>query len=289
ILAPAKISEYRQKIIDFIPYAYSDDQQMILEAINVVTEKELEFVTKVYSNRNDDRRYLETSSYIYLIKEFKKRGSTISSPLIVLQSLINDPLVRDHEKLSALETLSEFLNLENNDLKSYLQNLFDNNVESKNRSFTSAINEILIKNFHDKKAINWRFKEIKKKISFKRLEMGIAHQVEANESEIDYLYFAKTLIELQDSKYIPRFLALLKYSFEILEKDRNKEYWEYINYLWKIVISYFDRLKTQGSVKPLITLKEFIKNNSKGEGSNWFKSRLGDLTKSYVNEIGKLS
>lgn len=285
ILAPAKISEYRQKIINFIPYAYSDDQQMILEQINIVTEKELEFVTKVYLNKRDDRRYLETSSYIYLIKEFKRRGSILTSPPEVLKSFMDDRHIRDHEKLSTLETLSEFMNSKDNEMRTYLTTLFENNKNSTNRSFTSTINAILIKNFQDKKAINWRFKEIKKKISFKRSEIGIVHEVGANENEIDYLYFAKALIELKDIKYIPRFLSLLKYSFSILENDRNKEYWEYVNYLWKIVTTYFDGLKYQGSFKPLVTLKRFIKTNTKGDGSNWLKSRLEELTKSYINAI----
>ena len=116
---------------------------------------------------------------------------------------------------------------------------------------------------------------------------GIAHSVEPDEHEITSMPFAGSLIELGDEKYLDKFLDLLDYSFNFLQTNKNKkqEYWEYVNYLWRIVISYIENLKTLGSFIPIIALRIWIEKRSGIRNINWLKARTKELERNYVNQV----
>ena len=98
------------------------------------------------------------------------------------------------------------------------------------------------------------------------------------------MVFANPLIHLKDEKYLPKFFELLDYSFKVLEK--NDDYWSYVNYLWRIVISFVDGLKEKGSLKPLLQLEEYAGKYSTQENLNWLKAKINELRKTYVNYVG---
>lgn len=289
IIAPEKLGVYRQKIIDFIPYAYSDDWQIILDSVKSINDTELNFVNKVYADTKDDRRYLETSSYIYLMKEFKKRNPLLSTPAVILESFIGDPYIRDFDYVSALEAVELFLDSNDKTMLQRLKELFVRYEKTDKQNLVASINAILIAKYQDATAIQWRLKRIKRKIAFRRSNSGIVHSVGPEEEEIDGLGFAKPIIELQNTKYIPQILSLLKYSFSILEADKEKKYVEYVNYLWRIVIAYFDKLKYLNSFSPLIKLETLINSINNRSKLGWFISKLLDLKKGYINYFGGIN
>jgi len=288
---PQEIKKYRQQIIDFIPYAYSDDMGLIMELIERLEDKELSFVNKVMIDKNDDRRYLIPSSYIYLVGDYAKMGCKLPSVLPVLKSFIGDEYISVDDQRSTIGALPQFIDLSNKEIKRLLQKLFSNEkLNEQKSSIAQSANEVLIKVYKDENAIKWRFDQIKKPIKFDRRTIeGVAHSVGPEELELDYLAFAKPLIELKDERYLDRFFGLLDYSFKLLEgidtNQEQNEHWEYVNYIWRIVISFVEDLKEEGSFIPLLAIEAWSKKYATTSNSNWLMARIKQLKNVYIGYI----
>lgn len=289
ILAPEELKKHRQNIIDFIPYAFSDDMSTIMDLILEIKDKELAFVNKVMSDEKDDRRYLIPGTYIYLVGHYAKKRCKLPSALPVLKSFVGDEFISDYEQESAIEKLVLFIDENNKDIKRFLEDVFkDEEKNGEKNKLAIASNEVLIKVYKDEKAIDWRFEQLKKPLVYERKKVeGIAHEVSPAEHEIYDMPFAGPLTELGDEKYLDKFLDLLNYSFDFLQKNEGKqqEYWEYVNYLWRTVISYIDNLKTLGSFIPVIALRIWIEKHSGIRNINWLKARAKELEKNYINQV----
>ena len=154
-------------------------------------------------------------------------------------------------------------------------------------------NALLITIYKDETAINWRFNQIKKPLKFNQRNVeGVVHSVGPEEQELDSLAFANPLLDLRDEKYLNRFFELLNYSFKILKQKKTEEekknYWSYINYIWRIVIVFVENLKEKNSFKPLSSLEKYVSKYSDYENSNWLMSRIRELRKTYIDSIGKI-
>ena len=285
-IAPKEIAKNRQRIIDFIPYEF--DTGSISDFVERLENEELEWVNKVMSDKEDDRRYLIPQTYIYLVGEYAKRGCKLLSVKPILKSFVGDPRTRDYDQRSALESLIHFINELDKDTKAFLQETFD---KSKDKELANIANSLLIAIYKDDKAIGWRFDQIKTPLKFDRGRIeGVAHSVGPEEEELDSLAFAKPLLALKDEKYLKNFLDLLDYSFKVLREKKTelekKEYWGYINYLWRIAIAFVENLKENGSFKPLLALEEWTLKHSSYENSNWLMARIRELKKTYIDYIG---
>lgn len=281
-----EIKKYRQRIIDFVPYAFSDDMSRIIDMIPKIENKELEFVNKVMSDPKDDRRYLIPGTYIYLVGHYAKKGCMLSSVKPILKSFIGDKYIPDYEQHAALENLVFYINKKDKAAKTFLQNIFNKFEDQK---LVKIANSLLISVYNDKNAIDWRFKQLKKPLSFegRRID-GEVHEVGPIEDELDNIAFAKPLIELSNEKYLSQFLDLVNYSFKVSEEYRDKKYWEYINYLWRIVIAFIENLKEKGSFKPFLELEKLVLKYSNYENSNWLNARVKELRKVYIDSIGRI-
>jgi len=291
ILAPEEIEKHRQEIINFIPYAFSDDMSLIMDLVEEIKDKDLAFVNKVMGDKKDDSRYLIPGTYIYLVGHYAKKGCKLQSTKPILRSFIGDKYIPDYEQEAALELLSFFIDDSDIETKEFLNNIFnDEEVNGQKTILAKAANAVLIMVFKDDKAIDWRFDQLKTPLKFNhhKLEAGIAHFVGPEEEELDTLAFAKPLIQLQEAKYLPKFLDILQYSIEYAKKNGKEILW-FTNYLWRIVISFVDNLKSNGSFEPLKILESFININKNEKNINWLRARIIALRISYVNNIGKVN
>lgn len=291
VLAPEELKKHRQNIIDFIPYAFSDDMSTIMDLIPEIEDKELNlFVNKVMGDEKDDRRYLIPGTYIYLVGHYAKKGCNLPSVLPVLKSFIGDEYIPNYEQESAIENLPLFIDEKNKEIKKFLEDVFeDEEQDGEKNKLAIAANEVLIKVHKDEKAIDWRFERLKKPLNYDRKKnKGIAHEVGPEEHEIYDMPFAGPLTELGDEKYLDKFLDLLDYSFKFLQenKDKQKQYWEYVNYLWRIIIGFVESLSRNGSFKPLLRLESYVSKFSEFENSNWLKASVKKLRNTYINRVG---
>jgi len=291
ILAPKEIKKHRKEIINFIPYAFSDDMNLIMDLIEEIKDEDLAFVNKVMNNNKDDRRYLIPGTYIYLVGHYVKRGCKLQSVKHILKSFIRDEYIPDYEREATLELLPFLINDSDIETKEFLNNIFnDEEVNGQKTILAKTANAVLIIVFKDDKAIDWRFDQIKTPLEFNhhKLKAGIAHFVGPEEEELDTLEFAKPLIQLQEAKYLPKFLDILQYSIEYARENGKEILW-FTNYLWRIVISFVDNLKSNGSFEPLKILESFININKNEKNINWLRAKITALRISYVNNIGKVN
>ena len=294
IFAPQEIKNHRQQIIDFIPYAYSEDMSLIMDLAEKIKDEELGFVNRAMSNKEDDRRYLIPGTYIYLAGHYTKKGCKLPSVKPILRSFVGDKYIQGQDQKSALETLALFTNISDIDTKKFLEGVSEEEVNGQKTELARTANAVLITIFKDEKAIDWRIREIKRPLAtHHRDEEVIAHTPTDAEIEVDWMYFAKPLIELKDEKYLDKFFELLDYSFKVLKEKKTekekKEYWEYINYLWKIVISFVENLKENKSFRPFLKLEDWVSKHSEYEDSNWLVARIRELKKTYIDHIGRIN
>lgn len=287
-LSPKVLHQYRQNIINFIPFAFSEDQQVILEITEPVTDSELRWVNQEYLNRRKDTRYLNPSSYIYLVKHHLDKGTKLKSALPILKSFIQDNKLPNYDREYALRQIEGLISRDDNQTKKILKRIFDQcHNDAENEKLAIIANKALINAYKDKRAINWRFNQLKERlVSFKEPPMEIAHSVGPIEEELDSKWFARPLINLNSDKYIPDFLDILDFSFKQLPLAAQNDYKPYIEYLWAVVIAYFDNLKQQGSFEPLKKLESWLNKNAKGEGLNWLKAQARSLYQGYELYFG---
>ncbi|MDO8886072.1 hypothetical protein [Candidatus Oleimmundimicrobium sp.] len=264
----------RQHVIDFIPYAWSKSLENIFGLIPDIKEEELIYVLEVYNSGSVLKYYL-TSSFIRLIKEYQFK---VAAP--ILKSFIDDDKISEYERKEALK-VSEQLKPDSILLKTIFEKYKEEFTE-----LSELASELLIENHKDADAIDWRLEELKKR-KFTHIEPKEAHWVGAGEAELHRKEFAASLMKLQDSKYLDRFIELLGFSLDLLEKDKN--YWPYTVYLWQVVIKYVGNLKLEQrskSYEPVEKLEKFVQENMSKEGINWFKNNLAEIKRSYQIYFG---
>lgn len=289
ILFPEKLQFFHKKIINFIPFSFSEDNTTILEIIPSISDTDLSEVNSIFLDFNDQRKYLNPQSYIHIVSEYKKRGDKLETPAKILESILVDPRMYKHEREYAVETLRLFISSDDKLIKDRLEKIVkESETNTELSPLIETINAILISVYKDKSAIDWRFKELEKRIKpFNEPTSGVVHSVGDFEIELQGMAFARPLIELGDISYLPKFLDLLKFSFKQLEKENADELLSYVNYLWRVVIAFVDSLKKYGSFEPLKQFKEWINENAKGDNSNWLKGRVSELQAVYVQFIGQ--
>ncbi len=258
-----KSSENRKKVINFIPFAYSNDLQIIKDILVTVNDEEITTLNTIMMDKENDARYLIPQTYIYFSSIF----TNLKSPKEVLISFIKDKLISESDKDYALKTLQKYILKDDTEVEKLLLNLW--NPKERNSLSTSA-NDVLISVFHNNEAISWRFQQIKDTAKpFKRHEG--AHSVGELELEIDYNAFANPLIELKDEKYLKQFIDLLDFSLSL---NTNEDYSEYMNYIWRIAIAFVIREDFFLSEEAYEKLKKWAEDNKNAPNINWFHKRL---------------
>lgn len=284
LFKPELIRQNRQRLIDFIPYAFSDDMGRIMEMVEKISDRDLKFVNRMMKNPKDDRRYLVPGTYIYLIGHYAKKGCKLFSTKEVLISFIDDPNLPDYEKRNSLENLELVIKKPDAKFKEYLIKLFK---ISKDDGLKKIANALLISLYKDEAAMDWRFNQLKQPIEFdKRKIEGMEHSVTKGERELDTLAFAKPLIELNEEKYLLKFFDLVDFSIDFIEKkkpmvEKNK-FFEFQYYTWNILFAFIEKLKVNGSFNPLIYLKSFINKRVKKQNTNWIQNKFDNLKLEYT-------
>lgn len=271
------ISKYRQKIINFIPFAYYEERKAIFKLIKNVKTEELKYVLAIYKS-NSDLRLFQPESFIEFVKEYE-----LEETLRIIEEFVKEETLSVYNRIESLK-LMESLKPD----KKLLEKIFKEYKKRKDESFqlSETANQLLIENYKDEKAISWRFTQLKKRIFEFEEPIGV-HSVGPQENELHEKRFANSLMELKDMSYIKKFLDLIDFSFKKINK--NERYWNYVQYLWRIVFKYFDGLKYTRSYEAIKQLENFLQNNIHSDYSNWFKGELKQLKRSYLVYIGRPS
>ena len=269
------VESYRKRIINYIPFAYDYDLEVIFSLVGNIRPDEIENLTSIYKEKKSDLWRFMPESFVrasqrYIIKE----------AVPILREFIEQKEFSIHVRVHALE-ISEFLCPDDGFLRCIFTKYIKDGWQPK--ELAEKANELLIENYKDGEAITWRFNElIYRAFPFKE-KIGV-HSVNPQEHELRDKEFAAPIIKVKDPEYERRFLDLLDQSFGIVHKGG---FSAYSKYLWEIVYSYFDNLKERRSYQPIRAIEEFVNDHTSHEGINWFKCRLIELRRSYLHFIGK--
>ncbi len=270
-------SQFRQHILNYIPFAFHDKLAAIFDLVKDVQPQEMEVVLEVYKDRKSDLWRHRTDSFIDAIEQYHILEAT---PL--LRGFITEPLCDKYAREKALSVLDQLA-----PDPAFLKEIADKYAgsETYESRLADIANGLLITNHADPDAIRNRLKQIvDHAAAFTRPE-GV-HSVSDLEDEISHdKRFAKPLMDLKYSGYEEDYLNFLDQAMEIWA--RGKDFQAYSEYMWGIVYAYFDNLKETRSYAPLRQLEERIATMRDKEGANWLASRMSQLRRSYLAYVGK--
>jgi hypothetical protein len=270
------VTKYRQKILNYIPFAHDKALKAIFDLVPNPTSKELVQVLKIYTDKkNGDLHEYQPSSLITASENYR-----LYKAVPILKNFVDNENFSEYDRINALKIISILHNK-----KEYFGTVWKkyNKNKGDNSKIAAAANECLI-SLDDIAAIKWRFAELKKRaFPFERSE-GV-HSVGAGEMELDDKSFARSIMNLKNERYKKLFLDLLKDSLIIYSKS--KSYYSYSGYLWEIVIQYYKNLKEHNTYSYLRDLEKFIINNSKKPGVNWLRYKFQNLKQEYIEYLGK--
>ncbi len=272
-LEPQLLENCKQQLIDFIPFAFSDDASTIKEVVDRVGEEEIAYLNEVFSDEENDRRYLMPSSYIYFVRDMKKKGCELTTPKEVLKSFIGDEKISEYDQSSALETLEYFINQSDQDTKQFLKE-----IEGKeDKRLSEEANALLIKIFKDNDSIDWRFSSLRKfAVPVKPHRSGEVYSVAFPEEEFISRPFISPLVDVGSPKLASKFINLLDFSFEFSQEKDSEQFCEYVN---RSVLAYFEKIAKPENYKLFLELEEKVQNSE----SIFWKYHLPNLRILYLN------
>lgn len=276
------IDNFRRQILNYIPFSYQDELEVIFDLIKDIRPGELAPVIDIYRSRSSDLWRHNPASFIRAMEQYHV---TDAAPVLRSLSLASQwrPYEREQAMIAAtsLAPDSTFLNS--------IFTLYGNSKDGEEKPLAETANGLLITSFSDRDAIVWRLAEIVKRAASYIDEPSYvgARGVSAIESELRFeKTFAKPLMSLKDPGFQTEYLDLLDSAMSVWSKG--KDFQSYAGYLWEIVCSYIDNLKEKRSYGPLRALEKKINELRDREGANWLAHRVAGLRQTYISYLGRL-
>lgn len=278
---------YRNQIVHFLPFAFDDDAEYILNLVAPLSDAELNEINLYFQNKKREVRYYRSYSYIAILEQTIASNGNAASAIPTLKSFIDDEKLSVYERESALKVYGQVIDYSSLIDKRYLNLIFNRNINSeKSIILSEKANEILITVYQDRRSIKWRFEQI-----ISRAEPFISgtgvHTVGPLEHELYSKDFAKPLLSL-DKSYVNKFINLMDLSIQLIESD-TKQYSNYSNYLWSLTTDYFLHIANERDPSPLHKLEKWYVKIKKSNGANWFESYLENIRKKFSQELSKMS
>lgn len=270
------ITPYRQKFIDFIPFAVDNDLKTIFELVRSIQPNEMASVLAIYKDRKSDLWRHQPQSFVDAVEHYHIVGA-----VGVLKEIVDEPAYDQYTRRRALIVIDSITS----DAE-YLRQLFVQYEQASDddRELANIANTLLISSHIDAPSIRWRLKEIVKR-SMPFTEPAGVHRVNAGEEELWGKSFAKPLMQLKCPGFESDYLDLLDEAIRLWGKGR--EFHSYAQYLWEITYMYFDNLKDAKSYEPLRKLEAKVTELQDHEGANWLAARMVHLRRSYLAFLGR--
>lgn len=221
LLTLPSLDHYGENVDGFLPEIFND--------IGSLTGDDIILIYDFCINRKDDLIVFNSRSFAEMAA---KMNLFLLNP--VLEKLFENDKIDSYDKEKILEALGE-LSSTQDDFKRLIL-IFK---ESKNPyKLKDIANFFLIKKFQDKNAINWRFKELERRLQpfDSDFRYNGTRGVSSFESEMDHPKFATCYYGIENHIIYEGMLELLQFSFDI---RTNKLNFKYSNYLQSIVYNYF--------------------------------------------------
>ncbi len=272
------ITKFRQRIINYIPFAYSDHLNAILRLCPDISVAELKAVIDTYIQHKSDLWRHQPGSFIYVVERHH-----IEAAVPVLQMMARESQLPASTRIQAI-TVAESL-VPNKLFLQELANNGDSEPQVADEAVIDASVGLLIAVHSDPTAIRRRLSEVLTRAT-PFVPVTGAHPVSILEDELTGgRGFASPLFKVRIRGFEDDYLQLLDRAMQLWPKG--KEFYPYSTYLWDIVYAYFDNLKESGSFEPLQVLERKVASLKDADGSNWLAARMSKLRRSYLAFLGK--
>ncbi len=271
------IANCRQNIINFIPFAYSYQLDAVFSLVGYIPSNELEPVIDVYRRKTDDLWRFMPENLLELIERFNFKGAET-----ILEDFVISSAFRSSSDFYRLKALNLLNSIKKN--KQYLKDIFDKYLNTDKEKFISLeSNKILISEYQDVDALNWRVNEIYKRVF--PLVSTNSGRVSSEESEIRDKSFASPLMEVNDITFLEIYLKLYRDSFVV--QGKGSQYWSYANYMREIVLAYFFNLRKYKNFQYFEIIESECKKYEKVDHFGYILSAISNLKYQYIDYIGK--
>jgi hypothetical protein len=272
------VSEFRQRVINYIPFAYGEHLRAIFNLIAKITPAEMALVFEIYKQHKSDLWRHMPSNLIDVVERYH-----IVDAIPVLRAFVKESAFPAYVRERAM-TVVESLAPDKQFLKEIVASYQSNTDPQEAAVATAAIN-LLITGHSDAVAIRQKLRMLVERASpFTRVK-GM-HAVGPLEEEIvGGRGFAGPLMKLKTRGFEQDYLALLDSAISLWANGKN--FYQYAVYLWDVVYAYFDNLKEHGSYEPLRALEKKLTTIQDKDGSNWLSARMVQLRRGYLAYLGK--
>jgi hypothetical protein len=272
------VSEFRQRVINYIPFAYGDHLQAIFNLIPKITSAEMAPVIEIYKQHKSDLWRHMPSNLIDAVERFH-----MGDAVPVLREFVKESTFPAYVRERAMMVV-ESLAPDKQFLKETVASYQSSSDPQEALVATAALN-LLITGHSDPVAIREKLRMVVEHASPFTPIKGM-HMVSPLEEEIvGGRGFAAPLMRLKTRGFEQDYLALLDSAISLWAKG--KDFYKYAIYLWDIVYAYFDNLKEHGSYEPLKALEKKLTTIQDKDGSNWLLARMVQLRRAYLGYLGK--
>ena len=271
------IAPHRQRILNFIPFAFSDELKAVFRLVRNIQPAELQPVVDMYKSRSSDLWRHQPSNLVEAVEQYH-----VVDAIPILRQFVGETAFDRYTRRKAL-TVSESLMPDSSFLVSVFERYQGSAVKDE-IAVAETANALLIKAHADPTAIRWRLdKVISNVVPF--VQPSGVHRVGDVEDELHSKSFAAPLMQLKRPGFENEYLKLIDESMKVWL--RGEQFHTYAAYLWDITYAYFDNLKEGRSYLPLQQVERKIAEMRDQEGANWVASRMASLRRSYLSYLGK--
>jgi hypothetical protein len=272
------VSEFRQRVINYIPFAYGDHLRAIFNLITQISAAEMAPVIEVYKQHKSDLWRHMPSNLIDTVERYH-----VVDAVPVLKAFVQESALPEYARRRAM-TVGESLAPDEQFLKEIV-GAYQNSTDPQESAVATTALDLLIAGHADPGAIREKLRMVTERASPFTHIRGM-HAVWPLEEEIvGGRGFAGPLMKLKTAGFEQDYLALLDSAIFLWQKG--KDFYQYAQYLWDIVFAYFDNLKEHGSYEPLKTLEKKLTTIQDKEGANWLSARMVQLRRGYLAYLGK--
>lgn len=277
-LLSLNVNDYRQNIINYIPFAFQNHFEAIFSLVDGVSLQEVAPLLEIYSKKTDDLWRFMPDNFLRIVEQLN-----LSEAQTILEEFVETKDLRTGDQFYRVKALKLADSFKNE--KEYIRKIihkYENNDSEK--WIASEGYKILIQKYLDEDAIKLRLQQIVAN-AFEFERIMDAHGVSSQESELSDKRFAMPIMEVNEVKYIDLYLQLLEDSYQI--QHRGKLYLEYAFYMRDIVIAYFRNLRVHRNFEYFIIFKKAAEKFSNEIGYGWFLKNISVLKNQYLEYIGK--
>jgi hypothetical protein len=269
------VAPYRQKILNFVPFAFGDELKAIFRLARNIQPGEFRPVLDVYKAKTSDLWKHQPSNLVEAVEQYH-----VVQAAPMLREFVYEGVFDRYPRRRAL-VVAESLAPNAEFLRDVMAK-YASSHSADERNLAEVANGLLITVYGDSNAIKWRFKQIKTRV---RKEAGRSESDADRADELHEKSFARPLMELKHLGFEFDYLGLIDDAMALWSKG--ELFHSYGAYLWDITYAYFDNLKAAGSYAPLQMVEDKVLAIKEKEGANWVASRMASLRRSYLSYLGK--